>query len=230
MLLVVDGLLSLEPWSPREPRIYPSPLESLYLEASGRQPAGNEAKLVLPKKMPIWKMTFHVCACLSRETCQNVLCWVTNEVWAFITAISDYLCVAVSIHSTLQCSEKTETEDYVSVLKGHPALADGENGDHWNWMDWHKPRLSERQGRMSWEREQKWIYQVLLCVQNLTDMISFNLLNNSRIRDFYLHFKWGLKSRLDALSLPHFLNSFQLCGRWGHTVDIYQLGDDCRRQ
>ena len=57
VLLGVDGLLSLEHWPPLEPRIYPGQFESLYLEASGMQPARNEAKLVLPKKMPIWKMT-----------------------------------------------------------------------------------------------------------------------------------------------------------------------------
>lgn len=81
VLVAVIGLLSLEPWSTLEPRIYPSPLESLYLEASGMQPAGNEAKWVLPKKMPVWKMTFLVCVCLSRESCQNVLCLATNESW-----------------------------------------------------------------------------------------------------------------------------------------------------
>lgn len=54
--------------------------------------------------------------------------WRQMKAEWFITAIGDYMYVAVSIHSTLQCSEKTETEDNVSVLKGHPALADGENG------------------------------------------------------------------------------------------------------
>lgn len=60
VLLGVDGLLSLEHW----PRIHPSQVESLYLEALGMHPAGDEAKLVVPKKMPIWKMTSLVCAAL----------------------------------------------------------------------------------------------------------------------------------------------------------------------
>lgn len=64
MLLGINGLLPLHHWPPLEPRIYPSQLESLYLEASGMQPGGNEAKLVLPKKMPFWKMTSHVCAAM----------------------------------------------------------------------------------------------------------------------------------------------------------------------
>ena len=64
MLLGAEGLLALEQWPPLEPRIYPSQLKPLYLKDSGMQPARNEAKLVLPRKMPIWKMTSHVCAAM----------------------------------------------------------------------------------------------------------------------------------------------------------------------
>lgn len=81
VLLGVDGLLSLEHWPQLEPRIYPGQFESLHLEALGMQPSGNEAKLVLPKKMPIWKMTSHVCAAMDLPfySCQNVLCLALNE-------------------------------------------------------------------------------------------------------------------------------------------------------
>lgn len=63
MLLGTEGL-ALEQWPPLEPRMYPGQLKPLYLKDSGMQPARNEAKLVLPRKMPIWKMTSHVCAAM----------------------------------------------------------------------------------------------------------------------------------------------------------------------
>lgn len=46
----------------------------------------------------------------------------------FIATISDYLYGAVGVYSPLQCPEETGTEGKVSALKGHPALAGGENG------------------------------------------------------------------------------------------------------
>lgn len=54
--------------------------------------------------------------------------WQQMKAEWFITTISDYLYGAVGVHSTLQCPEDTGAEGKVSALKGHPALAAGENG------------------------------------------------------------------------------------------------------
>lgn len=54
--------------------------------------------------------------------------WQQMKAEWFVTVISDYLYVAVGVHSTLQCPEETGAESKVSAHKGHPALADGENG------------------------------------------------------------------------------------------------------
>lgn len=50
--------------------------------------------------------------------------WRQMKAKWFLTAISDYLYGAVGV----QCPEETGTEGNISILKGHPALADGENG------------------------------------------------------------------------------------------------------
>lgn len=69
--------------------------------------------------------------------------WQQMKAEWFVTAISDYLYVAVGVHSTLQCPEETGAESKVSAHKGHPAWLMVRMGAHQNWTDSDEPKLSE---------------------------------------------------------------------------------------